>query len=158
MTENLLLKAVRGEDFTAELESASSFYGNDFSMPTLQVQLETLKTQSENENHITLQDIKKYLKNFNKAELTIYSEVVTLLKLILVSPAANATSERTFSAMRRLKTYLRSTMGQARLNSLMMLHVHKEKTDSLSLINIANLFVNSEYRKSAFGTFTPNDM
>ena len=158
VTENLLLKAVRGEDFTVELESASSFYGNDFSMPTLKVQLETLKTQSENENHITLQDIKKYLKNFNKAELTIYSEVVTLLKLILVSPAANATSERTFSAIRRLKTYLRSTMGQARLNGLMMLHVHKEKTDSLSLINIANLFVNSEYRKSAFGTFTPNDM
>ena len=83
-------------------------------MPTLQVQLETLKTQFENENHITLQDIKKYL-NFSKAVLTIYSEVVTLLKLILVSPATNATSEQTFSAMRRLKTYLKSTMGQARL-------------------------------------------
>ena len=36
VTENLLLKAARGEDFTAELESASSFYGNDFSVPTLQ--------------------------------------------------------------------------------------------------------------------------
>ena len=57
VTENLLLKAVR-EDFTAELESASSFYGNDFSTPTLQVQLEKLKTQFENENHITLQDQK----------------------------------------------------------------------------------------------------
>ena len=118
----------------------------------------TCKTQFENKNHITLQDIKKYLKNFNKAELTIYSEVVTLLKLILVSPATNATSKRTFSAMRRLKTYHKSTMGQARLNGLMMLHVHKEKTDSLSLINIANLFVNSEYRKSVFGTFTTNDI
>ena len=158
MTENLLLKAVRGEDFTAELESASSFYGNDFSVPTLQVQLETLKTQFEHKSHITLQDIKKYLKNFNKVELTIYSEIVTLLKLILVSPATNATSERTFSAMRRLKTYLRSTMGQARLNGLMRLHVHMEKTDRLSLINIANSFVNSQYRKSVFGTFTTNDM
>ena len=95
---------------------------------------------------------------FSNAELTIYSEVVTLLKLILVSPATNATSERTFSAMRRIKTYLRSTMGQARLNSLMLLHVHKEKTDSLSLLDIANSFVNSEYRKSVFGTFTTNDM
>ena len=80
----------------------------------------TLKTQFEHECHITLQDIKKYLKNFNKAELTNYFEIVTLLKLILVSPATNATSERTFSAMRRLKTYLRSTMGQARLNGLMI--------------------------------------
>ena len=49
-------------------------------------------------------------------------------------------------------------MGQARLNGLMMSHVHKKKTDSLSLINIVNLFVNSEYRKSVFGTFTTNDM
>ena len=51
VTENLLLKAVGSEDFTAELESASSFYGNDFSMPTLKVQLETLKTQFESKNH-----------------------------------------------------------------------------------------------------------
>ena len=158
VTEGLLLKAVRGENYTAELDSASSFYGDDFSVPTLQVQLQTLRTQFEKESHITLQDIIQYLKTFNNAELTIYSEVVTLLKLILVSPATNATSERTFSAMRRIKTYLRSTMGQARLNSLMLLHVHKEKTDSLSLLDIANSFVNSEYRKSVFGTFTTNDM
>ena len=152
VTESLLLKAVRGENYTAELDSASSFY---FSV---QVHLQTLRTQFENESHITLQDIIQYLKTFNNAELTIYSEVVTLLKLILVSPATNATSKRTFSAMRRIKTYLRSTMGQARLNSLMLLHVHKEKTDSLSLLDIANSFVNSEYRKSVFGTFTTNDM
>ena len=139
--ESLLLKAVRGEDFTAELESASSFYVDDFSASTLQVQLQTLRTQFEHESHITLQDIIKYLKSFKEAELTIYSEVVTLLKLILVSPATNATSERTFSAMRRIKTYLRSTMGQARLNGLMLLHVHKEKTDSLSLIDIYCQFI-----------------
>ena len=100
------------KDFTAELESASPFYCDDLLVSTLQVQLETLRTQFEHENKITLQDIIKYLKPFNEPELTIYSEVVTLLKLILVTPATNATSERTFSAMRRIKTYLRSTMGQ----------------------------------------------
>ena len=81
-----------------------------------------------------------------------------MFKLIIVSPATIATSEKTFSAMRKIKTYIRSTMGQARLNGLMLLHVHKEKADSLLLVDIANLFVNSEYRKSVFGTFTTNDM
>ena len=33
-----------------------------------------------------------------------------MMKLILVAPATNATSERSFSTPRRLKTYLRSTM------------------------------------------------
>ena len=99
-----------------------------------------------------------YLKSFTGVELSIYSEVVTLLKLILVNPATNSTSERIFSAMRRIKMYLRSTMGQARLNGLMVLHVHKEKTAQISLLKIANTFVNSEYRKSVFGTFSAADM
>ena len=77
------------------------------------------------------------MKTFSAAELGIYSEVIALLKLILVNPSTNAVSERSFSVMRRIKTYLRSTMGQSRLNATMILHVHKEKTDELSLLDIA---------------------
>ena len=57
-----------------------------------------------------------------------------------------------------MKTYLRSTMTQIRLNSIMTLHVHKEITDHLSLIEIGNEFVRgSEYRKMLFRKFLPND-
>ena len=45
--------------------------------------------------------------------------------------------------MRRIKTYLRSTMGQSRLNAVMVLHIHKEKTDKTSVVDIANQFVDS---------------
>ena len=62
------------------------------------------------------------------------------MKLILVMPATNATSERSFSALRRLKTWLRTTTSQARLNWCMLLHVHKERTDSLSLEELVNEF------------------
>ena len=48
-------------------------------------------------------------------------------------PATNAISERSFSAMHQIKTYLRSTMTQVRLNSVMVLHIHKELTDGLDL-------------------------
>ena len=58
VTESLLLNAVHVEDFTAKLESASS-YGDDFLVSTLQVQLQTLRTQFEHESYITLQDIIK---------------------------------------------------------------------------------------------------
>jgi len=61
------------------------------------------------------------------------SEVVKLLTLILVMPATNAVSEHSASALRRVKTYLCSTMHQDRLNHLMILHVHKEETDNLKL-------------------------
>ena len=82
------------------------------------------------------------------------SEVVKLVSLILVMPATNATSERSFSAMRRVKTYLRGSMKQSRLNHLMILHVHKDATDSLDLIVCANDFIaGNEHRRITFGKF-----
>ena len=69
-------------------------------------------------------------------------------------PASNATSECSFSALRRVKAYLRSTMGQERLNNLMLLHTHKELTDDLDLKNVATEFISgSEHRLSIFGKF-----
>jgi len=44
----------------------------------------------------------------------------------------------------RLKNYLRTTMAQERLNHLMILHVHKERTDNLDLKSVLNDFVNIE--------------
>ena len=42
------------------------------------------------------------------------SEVFKLTKLILVLPAINPTSEKTFSLLKLIKSYLRSTMKQRR--------------------------------------------
>ena len=75
------------------------------------------------------------------------------MRLLLVMPATNAESERSFSAVRRIKTYLRSMMSQQHLNHLMLLHVHKSYTDHLELIDVANDFIDSsEYRKHFFGS------
>ena len=61
--------------------------------------------------------------------------------------------------MKILKTYLTVTTGQARLNHLMVLHVHKDRTDSLNLIDIANDFVSkSERRLIIFGKLTSADL
>ena len=77
------------------------------------------------------------------------------MKLILVMPATNATSERSFLALKRIKRYLRSTMKQERLNSLMTIDVHKDKTDKLELRAIGNEFVAANaQRTNIFGTFS----
>ena len=50
-------------------------------------------------------------------------------------------------------------MSQNRLNHTMVLHVHKEKTDALSLVDIGNNFVEgSEHRLSVVGKFTKVDL
>ena len=68
-------------------------------------------------------------------------EVTKLAKLLIVLPATNATNERSFSAMKRIKTYLRSTTSGNRLNHCMLLHVHCKKTDQLKMIETAKEFV-----------------
>ncbi len=65
-----------------------------------------------------------YLQNSSKCEKEFYSEVIKLCKIILVMPATNALSERSFSTLRHLKTWLRSTMQQTRLNWCMILHTY----------------------------------
>ena len=50
-------------------------------------------------------------------------------------------------------------MSQPRLNSLMILHVHKELTDQLNFLDVANEFVANklEHRLNVFGKFTEED-
>ena len=71
-----------------------------------------------------------------------FSEMYQVIKLLLVMPATNAYSESSFSVMRRLKPYLcSSTMGQALLNHIMLLHIYKAQLDCLDFPSIANNFV-----------------
>ncbi len=75
-------------------------------------------------------------------------------RLIIVLPATNAASERSFSTMKRIKTYLRSTIKQDRLNHLMILNIYKELTKKLDLVKVANEFISgSEHRKKIFESF-----
>ena len=100
----------------------------------------------ESETITDIVDVKKHLQQMTPTERVLINEVVLLMKLILVLPACNATSERSFSAMRRV------TMTQERL--LMLLHVHKDLTDSLVLTDVATEFVSkSERRLQVFGKF-----
>ena len=150
--EQLLLKAVRHDNYE-ELISVSNLYEHDLHIEDLKIQLTTLSVQLS-DSHPSLSDILKYIQTLDKPAHKIYSEIITLIKLLLIVPASNATSERSFSALRRIKTYLRTTMTQERLNNLMLLHIHQERLDKLDLLNIAEEFVRgSKHRLSLFCHF-----
>ena len=48
--------------------------------------------------------------------------------------------ERSFSALKRIKTYLRNTMGQDRLSSLAIIHIEKELADEIDLDTVIDQF------------------
>jgi len=56
---------------------------------------------------ITQQEAISFVQNLSQGQKVYLKQVCTLVSLILVMPATNAASERSFFAMRRLKSYLR---------------------------------------------------
>ena len=83
-----------------------------------------------NRKTLTLLDVKSHICSFLTAVRCSMSEVCNILKILMVMPATNAVSERSASALRQVKTYLRTTMSQAHLNNLMLLHIHKVELTS----------------------------
>ena len=69
------------------------------------------------------------------AQQELLSQVCKLFQLLAMY-AINAVSDRSFSALQIVKTYLRSTMAQDRLNHTMILHIHRELTNKLNLIEL----------------------
>ena len=80
-------------------------------------------------------NLKYYFILLVQGQRLLMSQVVALLLFILVNPATSATSKRSYCALPFLdiiytsqQIYLRTTMLEERLNYLMLLHVHKERT------------------------------
>ena len=60
--------------------------------------------------------------------------------------------------LRRIKTWLRSRIAQARLNSSSILYDHKSILD-VRLLHVANKFADHHPdRKKTFGSFTEKDL
>ena len=60
-------------------------------------------------------------------------DCVALVKLLLTAPATSCTAERSFSVLRRLKNWLRSTISQERLSQAAILASYPEKVDALDI-------------------------
>ena len=78
---------------------------------------------------------------------TMLEEVHKVLQLYLTIPLSSATAERAFSTLRRLKSYLRSTMTQKRLNHVVLLNTHKEQLDEICIHDIAKEFASRNERR-----------
>ena len=155
--QQILLNALNGNPYEEELNIVLKVFGDDLSKEDLNAQLKNLSFYVV-EPILNVKELVSFLQNMSQSQKRFLPEVVMLAKLLLVMPATNAVSERSFSALKRVKTYLRATTTNQRLNHLMLLHIHKEKTDSLNLVGVANKFAWKENRQEIFGMFNENDV
>jgi hypothetical protein len=122
----------------------------DLDMDLLVAQIKILKSQRNTFSSVN--EVKEYFLKEGGAVKELLSEIVRLTEVILIVPLSNASAERSFSCLRRIKTYLRSTMRIDRLNHLSLLAVYREEAQHLILDEILKTFIsNKPERYSIFG-------
>ena len=82
--------------------------------------------------------------------LPVLYEVTSILASI---PTTSSSAERTFSGLRCVKTYLRSVMGQQRLNSIALINIKRayaNRTIATDMEQIINCFGKRHWRDKYF--------
>ena len=150
--ESLLIDAANGKPSTPD-ESLLVFLEKDINKAKFLSQLTMVSDLIKNAfdsspiKHVT--SIRTIADAMNTSDIykKMLEQIHIVLKIYFTIPVTTATAERSFSSLRRLKTYLRSTMTQHRLNNLFLLYVHQEKTDKLDLKFIAKEFCSVNQRR-----------
>ena len=65
-------------------------------------------------------------KALDYADKDFYPNISVLLRIMATIPVTSCECERSVSILRLIKTLLRSTMGQERLNALSLLYCHSD--------------------------------
>lgn len=78
------------------------------------------------------------------------TEVYLLFLLFFTLPVTTANVERSFSKLKIIKDYLRSTTSQDRLSGLALLSIENEDAEKLDLNEVINEFANRKARKRDF--------
>jgi len=66
---------------------------------------------------------------------------------VLTIPVSVASAERSFSKLKLIKSYLRLTMYNQRLNRLVLLSIEKDFLNKINYDNLINNFISQKARK-----------
>jgi hypothetical protein len=133
---------------------AEKFYPKDFNKQErfcLKFQLEHYKLDvpkhSDFQNMSTLSELCRGLADSGKSK--IYPLIDRLIRLVLTLPVSTATTERAFSAMKLIKTRLRSRMEDEFLADHMVVYIEKEIAKNFTSEMIMDEFYSINNRRRA---------
>jgi len=76
-----------------------------------------------------------------------FPETIKILFIMLTLPVTTASNERFFSSLKRKKNFLRTTIGDERLNDLMVLGVEIEEAKQINLNDAVDDFAKMKDRR-----------
>lgn len=122
------------------LTPLARFYNSDINLlkSELNILPNTIKIY-EAENGIKISSIMDFLdllKNYKIA----FSQTYKLVVICVTIPVSSAACERTFSSLKRLKTYIRNCMTNERLNHLAIINIESEIAKQLNIEDVVTKF------------------
>lgn len=69
---------------------------------------------------------RNFIDALNLCDKSIFPNIFNILKTDATLPITIATKERSFSTLKRIKTYLRNSAGENRLNGSALLSIYRE--------------------------------
>ena len=81
---------------------------------------------------------------------TAVPNIAIALRIALIIPITVASGERSFSKLKLIKNYLRTTMTQERLNSLAMISIERDIVQTLDYLQFIRDFAAIKARKVDF--------
>lgn len=79
-----------------------------------------------------------------------FPNLCTALRIYVTLPTTSATCERSFSKLKLIKNYLRSTISQERLTSLAILSIESEVANGINYDDVINTFAEKKSRRVKF--------
>ena len=133
-------------------QTVTEFYKLDGDL--LKADFAIFKNCKANDTSLNLKSASEMYESFYKEDLLqMIPELEKILKIFAVIPATTCTAERSFSGLRRMKTYLRSTMGQEKLQSLALLNIERiyaNKVLENDIDNVIDTFARRNKREQYF--------
>ena len=115
------------------LSEAVEFYKQDISKNEMKDEFVRWKAKwlrERNEGKDIPSNAVETLTAISTSQKIFYPNVYVLIKILATLPVTTASAERSFSCLRRLKSYLRSTMCEERLSGLAMMQIQRKKMPS----------------------------
>jgi hypothetical protein len=79
-----------------------------------------------------------------------FPNLAIALRIMLMMPITTAKAERSFSKLKIIKNYMRTTMGQERLSNLALLSIESELRENMDFSDLINSFAELKARKIDF--------
>ena len=140
-----------------EFQCLKDCYGKYFDESTLRSELAVIFNDNDDSSIIkglhTPLEILHYLYESELSE--VLKELTKLVQLVLTIPATSVSTERSFSALKRIKNYARNTVGQNRLSDLSQLSIEKQLVKDMEKTNewyedIIDFFATKNGRRMEF--------